>query len=708
MNAHTSDNRPPRSQPLRAMDAIPTELHDELVRLILSRAGDDTLRTARTTSRVWRDLATAELERRAGPDKEPRLAQTTRGAMATRAALKASAMLENMGPSYAFKQACKYNVRMARSLYAKYASSISGLSQAFEGAVKHANKQTVRWMSSRFARDQLDASFWYGTLLIPSSSQGDKEMIQFLINEFGLYPEHTGIYFYHIEAIVHASVNGHLELAQELSDSLAGQERLHGHMMHHPEPWETIVTLGSVAAAKWAIREYEVSDAVIWDSGQNLFGGACKAGNLEVARWLVSNNIIDVSRLGNDLTLCRAVCINGHKCVIDWLLSLEGTPSINTIADDVNVLNQTCDRGHLEMAKWLAENAPVHTVTNSSMLDCAVSGGNLELVRWLTDTLGCRAGRWELYSRYVDACMCGDKTMANWMANEYGLNIGNACLDSRIEAMTHVVCDRDARTAEWVADAIEFRGRLWNKNLMGWLKTACAKGKLRTAQMLVDRYPNTLTKYYVTLSQYGSATREQMTLAHHSLCSEPLQIACERGHASTAKWLVERFDLATIEEEYRPARRSIRNSYCLAIKKAYTAGHQKLARWLTQRLRITPYDVYKLQTKIYYARIHTDKKQANENTYIAFPTPLCTRLPQLIRHAQSVAIVGILPEVLSYLAHRAARRSHRKRPLDVLPINSFIAQLVSVFRPPREDLQLIIQTAADLGMEIAAWLHRYA
>lgn len=85
------------------MDAVPAEIRAELVRLIMRRADDDCLRAMRTTSRMCRDLATAELEERGSTTH-----MTARAATATVKNLHRSKMMKKRPAVHVLTMACKY------------------------------------------------------------------------------------------------------------------------------------------------------------------------------------------------------------------------------------------------------------------------------------------------------------------------------------------------------------------------------------------------------------------------------------------------------------------------------------------------------------------------------------------------------------------------------------------------------------------------
>ena len=89
-----------------------------------------------------------------------------------------------------------------------------------------------------------------------------------------------------------------------------------------------------------------VSHVNIHAYDESAFRWTCRNGQLEVAKWLLTQGI-DI-HADNEVAF-RYACYNGHLEVAKWLL----TQGVHIHADDEGAFRYACYNGYLEVAKWL-------------------------------------------------------------------------------------------------------------------------------------------------------------------------------------------------------------------------------------------------------------------------------------------------------------------------------------------------------------------
>jgi hypothetical protein len=112
------------------------------------------------------------------------------------------------------------------------------------------------------------------------------------------------------------------------------------------------------------------------------FRQAIKDGKLEEAKDLYPQLRKYINIHKNEIFL--DACDRGHLEVAKWLYSLDGKIDIH--ADNEIAFHQVCRRGYLEVAKWLYSLDPENTNLHSNydyVFRISCYSGNLELAKWV-------------------------------------------------------------------------------------------------------------------------------------------------------------------------------------------------------------------------------------------------------------------------------------------------------------------------------------
>ena len=163
------------------------------------------------------------------------------------------------------------------------------------------------------------------------------------------------------------------------------------------------------------------------NNDQKQFQNACKNGNLNKAKTLVTNNSnIDIS-FGYEMAF-REACEYGHLNVAKWLLNIK--PNINTIAWQYYAFDMACLNGHLHVAKWLLEVKPKQTVddiylsaNNESAFRNACFNRHLNVAQWF-----CKLNPFKYCITIAHNGVINNNNEYNIMLLLFGLNNKGYCI----------------------------------------------------------------------------------------------------------------------------------------------------------------------------------------------------------------------------------------------------------------------------------------
>ncbi|KAH3759161.1 hypothetical protein Pelo_9022 [Pelomyxa schiedti] len=109
--------------------------------------------------------------------------------------------------------------------------------------------------------------------------------------------------------------------------------------------------------------EFDVRDAGRWDDAENVVGCVCKAGKLEVVKWLVSRFGVTESELCGPFVEALK---GGHLDVVEWLAGIVDVEGVVT-REHAAVLHEAVSRsGSIKAMEWFIDRPPLwcmHSVT---------------------------------------------------------------------------------------------------------------------------------------------------------------------------------------------------------------------------------------------------------------------------------------------------------------------------------------------------------
>lgn len=132
----------------------------------------------------------------------------------------------------------------------------------------------------------------------------------------------------------------------------------------------------------------EGADISLLDNyGFNILHWACRGGSVEMVKYILSLNGMDVNTTGTDgTTPVASAAWMGHKDVVDFLVG-EGA-DVTLVSDlDENILHWTCQGGNVEMVRYILSQKFVdinaRTKIGQTAADIAEVWGHKKVVRLL-------------------------------------------------------------------------------------------------------------------------------------------------------------------------------------------------------------------------------------------------------------------------------------------------------------------------------------
>ena len=197
--------------------------------------------------------------------------------------------------------------------------------------------------------------------------------------------------------------------------------------------------VGDFATARRALAELKATHTISVANADATaaFGVCCELGHLNIATWLLDNEVEhDDDDGGNDVRVVsvyynvdvhaqhdgafRSACKNGHLEVARWLHQDVGGVNVHSYHDQA--FRWACRNGHLEVARWLHEDVggvDVHAfVDDAFRLACC--HGNFVIAQWLYVHVGGVDVHFEHDRAFRWACANGHLNVAKWLYEDVG------------------------------------------------------------------------------------------------------------------------------------------------------------------------------------------------------------------------------------------------------------------------------------------------
>ncbi|XP_067661916.1 putative ankyrin repeat protein RF_0381 [Haliotis asinina] len=123
-------------------------------------------------------------------------------------------------------------------------------------------------------------------------------------------------------------------------------------------------------------------------TGSNILHSACSRGRLEVVKYILSQNIVDInSRGGSKKTPAMTAAQYGHKEVVELLVE-NGADLSLVCCRGINILHLACSKGHLEVVKYVISQNIVNInsrggIQNMTPVMMAAKSGHEDVIEFL-------------------------------------------------------------------------------------------------------------------------------------------------------------------------------------------------------------------------------------------------------------------------------------------------------------------------------------
>ncbi|XP_067661962.1 ankyrin repeat domain-containing protein 50-like [Haliotis asinina] len=127
--------------------------------------------------------------------------------------------------------------------------------------------------------------------------------------------------------------------------------------------------------------------SLVCDRGRNILHLACSRGHMEVVKYILSQNIVDInSRVGCKKTCAMIAGESGYKDVVELLM--ENGADLSLVCDrGSNILHLACSKGHLEVVKYVISQNILDIngkgIQNMTPVMMAAKSGHKEVVQFL-------------------------------------------------------------------------------------------------------------------------------------------------------------------------------------------------------------------------------------------------------------------------------------------------------------------------------------
>ncbi|XP_046370254.2 ankyrin-2-like [Haliotis rufescens] len=182
--------------------------------------------------------------------------------------------------------------------------------------------------------------------------------------------------------------------------------------------------------------EKEADLLIVTDGGNTILHAACRGGNVQIVKYVLNQNIVDVnSKEYSGLTPAMEAAVGGHKAV--FYLLLEKRPDLSQPDDhDNNLLHMACEGGNVELVKYvLALNSvDINSRTEDGRTPAmiAASKGHKDMLKLLVN----KGADLSLVNSHGEdvlhiSLLCEDMEMVKYILTQDVVNINGADKDGR-------------------------------------------------------------------------------------------------------------------------------------------------------------------------------------------------------------------------------------------------------------------------------------
>ena len=309
------------------------------------------------------------------------------------------------------------------------------------------------------------------------------------------------------------------------------------------------------------LKELLDKDPSHYNDYEHYFFQACERGHLNVARWLMENHLIGMTRYDQNKIVekcCWEACAHGHLKMAMWLWDLMDLCNYSLNKNDYNraflgaiqnnhfqavqwMLNLglrldhracndkpfvfACLTGNIHMVKLIwnidPQNRPNHRTDDDYMFKLACIKNNLKLAQWLWEVEPHNRPNCQIDDNitFIDVCINGNLKMAKWLLSIYNLGPKPKFRKTSNVALYYACLYENFHIVRWLM-SLPRRIRpnpCKEKNRIFW--NVCIWGNLYMAQ------------WFMTLP---CSIRPNL---HNMGDNDVFKAACRNGHLKLAQWL---------------------------------------------------------------------------------------------------------------------------------------------------------------------------